>query len=87
VGIYDGAHAQYTALRAAGLGGQFASMGGLGSMGGMGQANSFQNISAAEDRMRAQSRPNFYIGKPAVKTFRDELQEETNEWLKDIKGE
>jgi hypothetical protein len=77
VGIFDVA-AQQSGLRAAGLGGQ---------LGGMGQASSFYNCSAAEDRMRAQSRPNFYIGKPAVKTFRDELQEETNEWLKDIKGE
>ena len=80
MGIF-GTDAQHTALRAAWLGGQ------LGGIGGMGQANAFQNISAAEDRMRAQSRPNPFKGKPAVKTFRDELQEETNEWLKDIKGE
>jgi hypothetical protein len=80
VSIFDTA-AQQAGLRAAGLGGQ------LGGMGGMGQANAFQNISAAEDRMRAHYQPNPFKGKPAVKTFRDELQEETNEWLKDIKGE
>jgi hypothetical protein len=83
VGIF-GTDAQHAALRGAGLGGQFASMGGLGSMGGIGQSNSFQNISAAEDRIRAHYQSNPY---KAVKTFRDELQEETNEWLKDIKGE
>jgi hypothetical protein len=72
---------QQAGLRASNFGVAFDGIQGLG------QASRFHNCSAAEDRMRAQSRPNFYIGKPAVKTFRDELQEETNEWLKDIKGE
>jgi hypothetical protein len=77
VGIFDTA-AQQAGLRASNFGGAF------GGIQGLGQVSGFQNISAAEDRMRAHYQSNPY---KAVKTFRDELQEETNEWLKDIKGE
>ena len=81
MGIYDGAiaQAQQASLRgAAGLGGFY------GGCQGIGQTAGFHNISAAEDRIRAYYQSNPYKEKQAVKTLRTELQEETDEWLKDI---
>ena len=79
MGIFDATQSQQAALRgAAGLGGMF------GGLQGIGQASRFRAIDDSEDRIRAFYHLNTY---KAVKTFRDELQEETNEWLKDIKGE
>ena len=80
MGIFDGAQAQQAALRgaAAGLGGFY------GGLQGIGQAAGFHNISAAEDRIRAHYQSNPYKEKPSVKTLRTELQEETDNWLKDV---
>ena len=71
MGVFDGAQ-----LGGAALGGAF---GGLQGMSGVGAAQG--GFGGGERQLHQQ--PSFVIQTPKEKTLREELQDETNEWLDD----